>query len=185
MEVAQRESVAKALLLVLAQPQQHDLAEQVAQLVRRRIGVAVHFGRGLGSLEARFIDQELDGILDTDLAAVQPDVEDDPAGSPDRVGVHDHAVRGRGVEALLAHHLLAVHAPALDELGRVDQQPGEAGMLDRRRELLVVPGVGLVDAGVADRRPVVLEHRPRVAVDRWRDDVDAAAAAQSNLAGWK
>ena len=25
------------------------------------------------------------------------------------------------VEALLPHHLLAVHAPALDELGRVDQ----------------------------------------------------------------
>ena len=33
-------------------------------------------------------------------------------------------------------------------------------------------GVGLVDAGVHDRRPVVLQHRTRIVVDRGRDDVD-------------
>ena len=81
--------------------------------------------------------------------------------------------RGPGVEALLAHHQLAVHPPALDELGGVGQQPGQRRVPAGGVELEVVARVGLVDAGVADRRVVVLAHRVRVAVDRRRDDVDA------------
>ena len=65
-----------------------------------------------------------DRLVDGDLAAVHPDVEDDPARPPDRVRVHvQPEVRGV-VEALLAHHLLGVHAPALDELRGVGQRAG-------------------------------------------------------------
>ena len=68
-----------------------------------------------------------------DLAAVHPDVEDDPAGPPDRVGVHvQPEVRGV-VEALLAHHLLGVHAPALDELRGVGQRAGSGSGGGSRR----------------------------------------------------
>ena len=88
-----------------------------------------------------------------------------------------HAVRRGGVEALLAHHLLAVHAPALDELRRVDQQPGEGRMRRPRRTTAGGAWVRLVDAGVADGRPVVLQHRSRIAIHRRRDDVDAPAVA--------
>ena len=38
------------------------------------------------------------------------------------------AVLRLGVEALLAHHLLGVHAPALDELGGVAQQARQRRM---------------------------------------------------------
>ncbi len=69
------------------------------------------------------------------------------------------------VEALLAHHLLAVHGPAFDELRRVDERPDEARMLDRVDELLVVARIGLVDARVVERRVVVLAQRARLAVD--------------------
>ena len=70
---------------------------------------------------------------------------------------------GLGVEAFLAHHLLAVHCPALGELGGVNEQSDEARMRDRRRQLLMMSRVRLVDAGVVDRRVVVLAHRPGVA----------------------
>ena len=83
----------------------------------------------------------------------------------------------RVVEALLAHDLLAVHAPALGELGGVGDRPDEARVRDRGGQLEVVAGEGLVDAGVADRRAVVLAHRARVAVDRRRHDVDAGRVA--------
>ena len=65
--------------LVLAQPQQQDLAQQVAQRVGRRVRVAMDLGRRVGSLEARVLDQELDRLADIDLAPMKPDVEDDPA----------------------------------------------------------------------------------------------------------
>ena len=80
-------------------------------------------GGGVRALEAGLLDQEVDGLVDADLAPVELDVEDDPAGPPDGIGGEHHPVRRRGVEAVLAHQLLAVHPPALDELGRVDQQP--------------------------------------------------------------
>ena len=79
-----------------------------------------------------------------------------------------------GVEALLAHHLLGVHAPALDELRGLGEHPGQRRVMRRDRELQVVARVRLVDAGVGDRRAVVLAHRVRVVVDGRRDDVDAA-----------
>ena len=60
----------------------------------------------------------------------------------------DHALRRRGLEAVLAHHLLAVHAPALDELGRIHEQPRQGGRVQRGRELVVVARIRLVDAGV-------------------------------------
>ena len=77
------------------------------------------------------------------------------------------------VEALLAHHLLAVHAPALDELGGVDLGAGQRRVARGERELQVMARVRLVDAGVADRGAVVLAHGVGVVVDRRRDDVDA------------
>ena len=41
---------------------------------------------------------------------------------------------GGGVEALLAHHLLGVHPPALDELRGVGQQPGQRRVARSRRD---------------------------------------------------
>ena len=87
-EALQAEPVAEAALLVGAELEQQHLAQQVGQLVGRRVGVAVDLGPGVGVLEAGVLDQEGDGLVDADLAAVHPDVEDDPAGPPDRVGVH-------------------------------------------------------------------------------------------------
>ena len=46
------------------------------------------------------------------------------------------------------------------------------GCLPGDRQLEMVAGVRLVDAGVADRAVVVLAHRVRVVADRRRDDVD-------------
>ena len=83
-------------LLVGAELEQEDLAEQVRQLVGRRVRVAADLGPGVRGLEARLGDQEAGRVVDRDLAAVHPDVEDDPAGPPDRVGVHrEPEVRGR------------------------------------------------------------------------------------------
>ena len=93
--------------------------------------------------------------------------------------------RGVVVEALLAHHQLGVHPPALDELGGVGQQAGERRMAAGDVELQVVARVGLVDARVADRGEVVLAHRVGVAVDRRRDDVDALARRGRTTAGAK
>ena len=124
---------AQPSLLVVAQAQQEHLAQQVRQLVGRRVGVALDLGRGVRSLEAGLVDHEVDRVVDADLAAVKLDVKDDPAGSPDGVGVHHHPVLERRVEALLAHHLLAVHGPALDELRRVDEHANEARVVDWRR----------------------------------------------------
>ena len=138
-------------------------------------------GPRVGALEAGVLDEEVGRLLDGQLAAMHPDVEDDPAGPPDRVRVHDHAEAGVVVEALLAHHQLGVHAPALDELGGVGQQPRQRRMATRDVELEVVARVGLVDARVADRGVVVLAHRVRVAADRRRDDVDALRASVSNF----
>ena len=81
------------------------------------------------------------------------------------------------VEAVLAHHQLRVHPPALDELGGVGQEAGQRPVPASGVELEVVARVGLVDAGVADRGEVVLAHRVRVAVDRRGDDVDALRVA--------
>ena len=53
-----------AALLVVAQPQEQDLAQQVAELVRRRVGVAVDLGLGVGVLEAGVLDQEVDRLVD-------------------------------------------------------------------------------------------------------------------------
>ena len=76
-------------------------------------------------------------------------------------------------EAVLSHHQLRVHAPALGEFRRVGEQASERWVPPSRVELQVVAGIRLVDAGVTDRGVVVLPHRVRVSVDRWRDDVDA------------
>ena len=94
--------------------------------------------------------------------------------APDGIGVHRRAEGGSGVEALLAHHLLGVHAPALDELGGVGEHPGQARVLRRDGELEVVARVCLVDARVRDRGVVVLQHRVGVVVHGRRHDVDAA-----------
>ena len=170
-------SAPEATPFVVSQPQDHDLAQQVAELVGRRRGVALDLRHGVGALEAGVADEEVDGVGDGDLASMETDVEDDPAGPPDGVGV-EHETKGRRiVEALLAHDLLAVHAPALGELGRVGDGPDEAGMGDRRGQLQMVAGERLVDAGVADRGAVVLAHRGRVAVDGRRHDVDAGRVA--------
>jgi hypothetical protein len=135
------EGAPQASLLVVAQPEEQRLAEQVAQLVRGRVGVAEDLGLRLRALEAGVIDEEVDRSLDADLAAMEADVEDDPAGPPDRVGVHREARLGADVEALLAHHLLGVHAPALDELRGVDEDAHQRGVGVGAEELEVVPGV--------------------------------------------
>ena len=172
-ERAEVEPRPESLLLVGPELQQQDLAEQVGELVGRRVRVAIDLRPGVRPLEARLVDEEVRRLLDADLAAVHPHVEDDPAGPPDRVRVQREAeVRGV-VEALLAHHLLGVHAPALDELRRVGEEPGQARVAVGDRELEMMARVGLVDARVADRAVVVLAHRVRVVADRRRDDVDA------------
>ena len=96
---------------------------------------------------------------------MHPHVEDDPGRPPDRVRRERDPELGSVVEAVLAEHLLAVHAPALDELRRVDLGAGQRRMPRGKRELEVVARVGLVDAGVADRGAVVLAHRAGIAVD--------------------
>ena len=141
----------------------------------------MHLGRGVGPLEAGLRDQEVDRVVDRDLAPMQPDVEDDPAGAPDRVRVHHHHVARVRVEPFLAHHLLAVHRPALDELRRVDERPHDARMPDRPHELQVVARVSLVDARVVERGEVVLAQRPRLAVDRRRHEVEAAERGRPEL----
>ena len=173
-ERAQRERRSEAQPLVRAQPEQQDLAEQVGEVVRRRARVPVDLGGRVRSLEAGVLDEGLDGLADADLAPMEPDVEDDPCGAPDRVGRDDDPPLGGVLEALLEHQLLAVHAPALHELGRAREQPRGRRGTERGRVLLVVPRVRLVDARVHDRRPAVLPHRARVAVDRRRDEVEAA-----------
>ena len=103
---------------------------------------------------------------------MHPDVQDDPAGPPDRVRMHVEAeVRG-GVEPLLPHHLLRIHPPAFDELGRIREEARERWMGVRHRELEMMSGVRLVNARIADRAEVVLPHRVRVVSDRRRHDVD-------------
>ena len=173
MEVAEREGVAETGLLVGPQPEEEDLAEQVRELVGRRVRVAPDLGPGIRFLEARLLDEEPDGLVDADLAAVHADVEDDPAGPPDRVRVQVEAEVGGRIEALLAHHLLGVHPPSLDELRGVGHQPGHRRVAVGDAQLEVVAGIRLVDARVADRAEVVLAHRVRVVTDRRRDDVDA------------
>ena len=92
------------------------------------------------------------------------------------VWMHDPEARVV-VEAVLAHHQLRVHAPALDELRGVGQQARQRRVAAGDVELEVVAGIRLVDAGVADRGEVVLAHRVRIAVDRRRHDVDALRVA--------
>ena len=119
------------------------------------------------------LDDEVDRFTERDLAPVHPHVQDDPARPPDRVGMHDDPEARVVVEAVLAHHQLRVHPPALGEFRRVGQQASERWMTPSRVQLQVVAGIRLVDAGVADRGEVVLPHRVRVAAHRRRDDVDA------------
>src|SRR5207249_9823646 len=73
-EVAQRERVAEARLLVGPEREEEDLAEQVRELVRRGVRVAPDLGPGVRFLEARLLDEEPDRLVDADLAAVQSDV---------------------------------------------------------------------------------------------------------------
>ena len=81
-------------------------------------------------LEAGVLDEEPRRLLHGDLTAVHAHVEDDPARPPDRVRVEDQAEARIVVEAVLAHHQLGVHAPALDELGGVGEQPRQRGWRD-------------------------------------------------------
>ena len=124
----QRERVAEPALLVGAQLEEQRATEQVRQGIGRPVGVPLDLGAGVGPLEARLLDEEVDRLVDGQLAAVQPDVEDDPAGPPDRVGVEHQPEARVVVEAVLAHHQLRVHPPALDELGGVGHQPGQRRM---------------------------------------------------------
>src|SRR3990172_5460465 len=163
-ERAERERAPQPPPLVVAQAEDQDLPEQVRKGVGRRRGVAPDLGQGVGALEPGVLDEEVGRRLDRDLAPMHPDVEDDPAGPPDRVRGERQAELRAIVEALLAHHLLAVHAPALDELRGVAEEPAQRRVPDRDRQLEVVARVGLVDAGVADRGPVVLAHRVGVVV---------------------
>ena len=111
------------------------------------------------------MDEEVGGLVDAELAAVHADVQDDPARSPDRIGVHDQPERRIGVEAALPHEELRIHPPALDEFRGLGQHPGQRRVASRLIELQVMTRVRLVDARVADRREVVLLHGIRVAVD--------------------
>ena len=94
-------------------PSSSDLAQQVRQLVGRACRCSSWTSaRAFGRSKPRLLDQEVGRLVDAQLAAVHPDVEDDPAGPPDRVGVHDQAEARVVVEALLAHHLLASTCPS-------------------------------------------------------------------------
>ena len=166
-------ALAEPALLVGAQAEQERPPEQVRQRIGRPVGVPAHLGGGVAALEPGLLDEEVRRLLDGQLAAVHPHVEDHPAGPPDGVGVEDDPEARVVVEAVLAHQQLGVHAPALDELGGVGQQAGQRRDPAGRVELEVVARVGLVDAGVADRGEVVLEHRVGVVADRRGDDVDA------------
>src|SRR4051794_11468277 len=57
-EIAQREGAAQPRLLVGAELEQKDLAEQVRQLVRRRVRVAPDLGPRVRGLEGRLVDEE-------------------------------------------------------------------------------------------------------------------------------
>src|SRR5690242_1719090 len=85
-EAPQRERGAEPAPLSLAQVQKQDLPEQVGEVVGRRVGVAARLGEGIRPFEAGVLDEEVGSLLDRDLAAVHPDVEDDPGSPPDGVG---------------------------------------------------------------------------------------------------
>src|SRR3954470_21956913 len=115
-KLLQRERIAEPSPLVVAKTEDQHLPEQVAELVAGRVRVALDLGSRVRRLEGGVLDEEGDGFVYPDLTAVHPDVEDDPARPPDGVGRDVEPEVRRVVEALLAHHLLGVHPPALDEL---------------------------------------------------------------------
>ena len=118
-EVAERKFAPLPSLLVGSQLEEQHLAEEIRKLVAGCVGIAAHLGPRIRLLEARVLDEEADRVVNADLAPVHANVEDDPARPPDRVRMHVQAEVGRIVEPLLAHQLLGVHGPPLDELGRV------------------------------------------------------------------
>ena len=57
-------AIAEPCLLVGPELEEQDLAEQIRQLVGRRVGVAVDLGPGIRLLEARLVDEELGRLVD-------------------------------------------------------------------------------------------------------------------------
>src|SRR5688572_2510171 len=74
-ERAQVERSAEPALLVIAELEKEDLAEEIRQLVCRRVGVAIDLGPRVGRLEARVADEEVGRLVGGQLAPVHPDVE--------------------------------------------------------------------------------------------------------------
>ena len=173
-EGTKRERGPETALLLAAQPQQQHLAQQVRQVVRRRVRVAPRLRERVRRARtpcARSGSRSPPRSTSRRGASGRPGRSSRPARS--RRSRRRDAERRAVVEALLAHHLLAVHAPALLEFRRRHLRPGQRRMARRESQLEVVAGIRLVDAGVADRRAIVLAHRAGVAVDVGRDDVDA------------
>jgi len=98
--------------------------------------------------------------------------------------VHRQQEFGPVVEALCASSARCT-CPSFDETRRaIPRAAGRSTGGHRGRQLQVVAGVGLVDAGVADRGEVVLAHAVGIVAHGWRDDVDARRML-SNLGGSK
>ena len=92
-ECLEREVAAEPAPLVLAHAQDEHLAQQVAELVARRVRVPADLRAGVRGLERGVLDEEVGGLVGGQLAAVHPHVEDDPARSPDGVCVHGRPER--------------------------------------------------------------------------------------------
>ena len=113
-------------------------------------------------------------VVDADLAAVHPHVEDD-AAPPARSRPCACSARKFGASSKPCSRIICslyMPQPSTNS-GASTEQPGQRRMPGRHRQLQVVARVGLVDAGVADRRAVVLAHGVGVVVDRRGHDVDA------------
>src|ERR1022692_703430 len=100
-ESAQVERATQPYALVRTKLQEQDLAQQVRQLIGGRVRITADLGPRVGGLEARLLDQPGFGLSHSDLASMHPDIEDDPAGSPDGIGVHAQPKIRFGVEAFL------------------------------------------------------------------------------------
>ena len=171
-------AIAEPGLLVRAELEQEDLAEQVRQLVGRRVGVAADLGAGVRLLEARLRRRG--------------------TGSPRRRATSPRCIRtsrmirhARQIASvcMLRRKFGAASKPCSRIIcseyipqpstnsGASVTQPGQRRVAVGDGQLEVVAGIRLVDARVADRAEVVLAHRVRVVADRRRDDVDALRAA--------
>ena len=124
-----------------------------------RLAVPGEFGQRLRARKAEFRHQPVRGGLKTDIARVNLDVDQDAQCAPQAVAQQDHAALGTVEKSFFVHQLLAVKRPALVKRGRRIEQARPAA---RRRiqvggdELQMMPGPGLVHAGVHESDVVVL-----------------------------